>query len=279
MEKFLKEIEHVMIRSKKRLIKGPVGSRKGKGFGSSLDFYGHRVYSPGDDIRKIDWKAYPRTGNFYVREFTEERQMRINIILDCSASMNFGSPNKFQLAKLLSIGLAYITVNQKDMLNIYTLDNEVKILKKDLNNKEDFYQVIELIEGLSSIGRTSLDSITHIEDIREGMTFFISDLFGKKFSNALDHLSSKNQDVVVIHLMSPQEISPGFNGEFKLLDKETGEDRRILLNKETKETYKQKTNEFIDKCKKTCDYRNVKYVFSTSDIQPVNIIAKATEVV
>ncbi|MCT4564909.1 MAG: DUF58 domain-containing protein [Maledivibacter sp.] len=279
MEKFLREIEHIIIGSRKRLIKGPRGNRKGKGLGLSHDFYGHRIYSPGDDIRRIDWKAYPRTGSFYIREFTEERQMRVNVILDCSASMDFGKPNKFELSKLLSVGLGYITLNQRDILNIYTMDNEVKLLRENLKSKDSFYGLIDLMASIVPRGRTSFDSLTHIKGLSGGMTFIISDLFDKDFLNVLDYLSSKEQDIVVIHLMSPQEIEPDFTGELKLIDKETGEYRRVLLKEGIKEIYRQKTKAFIENCKKACDSRDIKYVFSTSDMQPIDIIAKATEVI
>ncbi|SKC45795.1 DUF58 domain-containing protein [Maledivibacter halophilus] len=279
MEKFLQEIEQIIIKRRKRLINGQIGNRKSKRIGSSQDFYGHRIYNPGDDTKKIDWKAYPRTGKFYIREFTAQKQMEINIILDCSGSMDFGNPNKFQLAELLSIGLAYISINQRDKLNIYTINKDVEILRKNLNNKYDFYELLNLIKDIKPKGETNFYSLSSIEKIKEGVTFIITDLFGKNFSDILDYLSSKKQDIIVIHLMAPQEIKPDFSGELKLIDKETGESRKILLTQGIKEKYKKKIRNFIEDNKKICDYRDVKYVFSPSDSQPINIIAKAVEVI
>ncbi|SHJ87635.1 DUF58 domain-containing protein [Paramaledivibacter caminithermalis] len=278
MEEFLREIEHLIISTKKRLITGAVGNRKGKGLGSSHDFYGHRIYIPGDDIRRIDWKAYVRTEKFYVREFTEEREMKVNIILDSSASMDFGIPNKLNTAKMITLGIAYITLNQLDSLSIYTINEKIEILREDIKGKYNFYQLINPIKEVKGKRKTEFGLLKGFRSLRYGKTFIISDLFSKNLSLALDYLCSKGQDIVVLHILAPEEINPNYNGEIKLIDIETNENRMIQVDKIINDIYIKKIKKFVEKNKEICQCRDVKYVYSTTDMDYISILHKITEV-
>lgn len=277
MEQFLREIDHLMISARKKMIKGPIGNRRGKGLGNSMDFYGHRPYIPGDDIRKIDWKAYARTEGFYVREFTEERQMKINLVLDCSASMDFGIPNKLDTAKMIVLGLSYIALSQLDILSIYTVNERAEIFSENIRGKENFYELIPFINSIEPKGTTRLDSLGFLDNFPQGKTFIISDLFSTDIETTLDFLCANDQDVVVLQLLSKEEIDPDYNGMLKLVDNETYKNIRIQVNKRIKDIYKTKINHFIEKCKRICDQRDVKYVFSTSDMPYTNILFNMTE--
>ncbi|MCT4592889.1 MAG: DUF58 domain-containing protein [Anaeromicrobium sp.] len=275
MEKFLREIENLKISPKKKLLKGGKGNYKGKGFGNSLDFHGHREYSLGDDIRKIDWKAYAKTEKFYIKEFTEERQMHVNVIVDNSASMNFGTPNKLEIGKMISLGISYLTLNQMDNLSFYTLNNKLNNIQRNIRGKEYFYRLTQDVSNIKFEEITDFSSIFNMDTFMSGMTFIISDFFGKEIEKILDFLCSKGQEVIAIHVLSSSEIDPDYGEELKLIDMETGSVRRIQFNPKIKKLYRDKMKSFIEECKNACNTRDVKYVLAPTDTSPTKILLKA----
>ncbi|QZY55687.1 DUF58 domain-containing protein [Crassaminicella profunda] len=272
MDAFLKEIEGLKILPRKRLLKGGKGNYKGQGFGNSLDFYGHREYLKGDDIRKIDWKAYTRTEKFYIKEFTEERQMHVNIILDMSASMDFGLPNKWEIAKKYALGMSYLTLKQNDYLSFYTLNNELRSIQKNIKGKEYFYELLKIISNNQPKGVTDFSSISGVDHFMSGMTFIISDCFGNGLEKVLNLLCVGGQEVVLIHVLSADELNPNHEEELKLIDVETGDIRRIHFNDRVKEIYIRKMKAFIELCKNVCTSREVRYVLAPTDKDAVEMM-------
>lgn len=275
MDKFLREIEPLIIKPYKKILKGGKGNYKAGGFGNSLDFYGHRKYMPGDDVRKIDWKAYMRTDEFYIKEFGEQKNMNVNIILDISSSMDFGNPNKFEIGKTLSVGISYLTLKQMDNLSIYTLNDKLNCNFKGIRGKDNFYNIMEDINNLNSSGKTNLKDILNLNNSSSGITFIISDFFDEDIETALDYLITKGQEVVMIHLLSPSEINPDYNRELKLIDKESGNIVRLSFDKNIKQKYINKIEKFISNIKEKCSQREIKYIFAQTDTTPVNILSKS----
>lgn len=273
MERFLREIECFKVMPRKKILKGGKGNYKGQGFGNSLDFYGHREYILGDDIRKIDWKAYMRTEKFYIKEFTEERQMHVNVILDNSASMDIDN-NKWIVAKKIALGISYLTLKQSDNLSFYTINDKLKSIQKNVRGKEYFYELIELISKIKAEGITNFYKATHLENNMDGITFIISDFFGEKIEKVLDFLCSKGQEVVCIHILAPSEINPDYEEELKLIDIETGNIRRIQFNNKVKEVYMKKIKSFIEDIKNNCSLRESRYILAPTDIYPSKIMMK-----
>ncbi|QXM05248.1 DUF58 domain-containing protein [Crassaminicella indica] len=274
MDAFLKEIEKLNILPRKRLIKGGKGNYKGQGFGNSLDFYGHREYAVGDDVRKIDWKAYSRTKKFYIKEFTEERQMHVNIILDYSASMDFGIPNKWEVAKKFALGMSYLTLKQNDYLSFYILNDEMKSIQKNVKGKEYLYELLKTISQSKAKGSTDFQCISNVDFFMSGITFIISDCFGEGLEQALNILCVGGQEVVLIHVLSPDELNPSYEDELKLVDMETGAIRRIQFNDKVREIYIKKMKAFIESCKNICISRKVSYVLAPTDQNPARMMAK-----
>ncbi len=144
----------------KRAAKGGSGMHLGGGRGVSLDFYGHSAYTPGEDIRKINWKAYARTRNLYVKDFTEERQIKLGVLLDRSASMDFGSPGKWEFAVKLALGLGYLALRQGDRLSFLTVSGGFEVLKENASGLGHFYDLLKVVLRLRPAGATVQDAFT-----------------------------------------------------------------------------------------------------------------------
>ncbi|KGG81044.1 hypothetical protein Y919_03005 [Caloranaerobacter azorensis H53214] len=275
MDEFLQGIEKLSIKSRKRLISAGKGYHRGSGFGNSMDFYGHRQYMAGDDIKKIDWKAYLRTEDLYIREFIEDRQLNVNIILDNSKSMDFGSPRKWELSKMLSLGIGHITLKQMDILNVFTINDRINCVLDNIRGKDSFYKLIEILSKIEPHGKTDFTQVWNLEDLKPGITFIISDFFGNSLDSFMDYLYLQRQEIISIHILDILEIQPKFKDEFKLIDIETRDVRRIKFDRKVKEIYLNKIYNFIEKCKNVCEAREAFHVFALTNTSPNEILARA----
>lgn len=286
MEKFLKQLEYVTFNTRKTTKDGLSGNYRSNKLGNSYDFYGLRQYVNGDDIRNIDWKAFGRTEKTYIREFVEQKRLSVNIFLDNSASMDFGEPNKWNEAKMYALGLSYILLKESNKLNIYTSGDKINKRVNGFVGKNKFYDLLNIVEALTPEGINNYENINSC--VQNGqISFIISDLLyagtqenavTSSIESILNVLLEKNNQVIVIHTMCKQELNPECIGELKLIDKETGLQKRISIDNKIKMLYKNKVDRFIKNCKKQCEVKNIKYVFACTEDSPIEIILKALEV-
>ncbi|RKD21431.1 Protein of unknown function DUF58 [Caminicella sporogenes DSM 14501] len=275
MEEFLYEIENLSIRPRKRLLRGGKGHHRGSGFGNSMDFYGHRQYTVGDDIKKVDWKAYLRTEDFYVKEFIEDKQLNVNIILDNSKSMDFGNPKKWEISKMISLGIGYITLKQMDILNVFTINDGINCVLDNIKGKDSIYKLIEVLSKIEPKGKTDFTQIWNLESIKPGITFIISDFFGDSLDSFMDYLYLQRNEIISIHILDTLEIQPEFEEELKLIDMETKDVRRVKIDRNVREKYLKKIHDFIEKCKNICEAREAFHVFALTNTSPKEILARA----
>ena len=127
---FLNQLDRFHLVVKKRVTSNFVGPRKSVAAGRGLTFKDHRMYSPGDDIRLIDWKVFARTDDLYIKTFEEERNLTAHIIMDASASMGFGKPiSKFDYAAMLGVGLAYLAMRENERFQFSTFNEGLEIFQ------------------------------------------------------------------------------------------------------------------------------------------------------
>jgi len=263
---------------RKRAAKGGDGIHLGGGRGFSLDFYGHSAYTPGEDIRKIDWKAYARTGNLYLKDFTEERQINVGVLLDRSASMDFGRPGKWEFAAKLALGLSYLALKQGDRLSFLTVSDGFEALKENASGMDHFYDLLKAVPRLRPGGATVQDAFTGALGCVSGITFILSDLFNAGPEKILDYLCLRGRQAVFVHILSPDELAPPGGGELKLVDAETGRVKRIHLSTAARRQYAAKVKGFLMHAREMCSRRGGAYVFARTDEAPSAVLKRALEV-
>ena len=127
---FLDQLDRFHLVVKKRVTSSYVGPRKSIIAGRGLTFKDHRIYSPGDDIRLIDWKVFGRTDDLYIKTFEEERNLTAHIIMDSSASMGFGKPiSKFDYAAMLGVGFAYLSMRENERFQFSTFSEKLDVFQ------------------------------------------------------------------------------------------------------------------------------------------------------
>jgi uncharacterized protein (DUF58 family) len=197
--------------------------------GLSIEFAEYRRYEPGDEPKRIDWKAYARSDKFYVKEFEDETNMDAHIILDASASMGFGSEGqltKWQYGGTMAASLAYIFQRQKDAVGLVVLDEEIRVEMQAKNTRGHLIQVIGEMERVKPSRRTRLADALHrvaAKVKRRGMRILISDLLDDPADvlSALQHLQFGGNDVIVFHTLDPAELRFDFEGPSLFLEPET----------------------------------------------------------
>ncbi len=198
--------------------------------GFSVEFAEHRQYMPGDPVRHIDWKVYGKTQRYYIKQFEEDTNLKAWILLDTSASMFYGSGSitKFAYASYLAAALTYLMLKQRDATGLMLFDNQVREKLVPRSVWSWFYRILEKIDNVTPGTTTDLSASLHnlAESInRRGLIILISDLFDEdeKLLSALQHFRHLKHEVIVFHVLDPQETRFDFKRETKFRDLETGE--------------------------------------------------------
>jgi len=197
--------------------------------GSSVEFAEYRKYVPGDDLRRLDWRAYGRSDRFYVREFEADTNLRCCFILDTSGSMGFGSQGvtKIEYARRIAGTLGYLASQQGDAVGLTAAADGVVRDLPPRRNAAHLRLVLDLLEEARPHGPTQLAAVLHelAETIRQrSMIIILSDLFiePKLLAGCFQHLRFRRHDVTVFHLLDPLELNFQFRRPMRFVDMEGG---------------------------------------------------------
>jgi uncharacterized protein (DUF58 family) len=197
--------------------------------GASVEFAEYRRYVPGDDIRRLDWRAYGRTDRYYVKEFEADTNLRMCLVLDTSGSMGFGSTDvsKIEYARRMVGSLAYLAVQQGDAVGLTCIAEEIVRTLPPRRTPAHLRGIFDILENTSAMGDTQLVSRLHEfaeTTCQRALVVIISDLFIEPslLREAFDHLRFRKHDVSVFHLLDPQEYSFDFRRPTRFVDMEGG---------------------------------------------------------
>ena len=258
-EDFFKKLNKINMHINFKLSSGTQGGRKSKAKGVSVEFSDYREYAPGDDFRRIDWNAYGRFDKFFVKVFMEEREGVFNFFIDRSKSMDYGEINKKETALKVVGALSYIALNNLDRVNINTMESgTIKSLKSATGNK-GFQRILKELESMEFDGATDLSqSIKKRNLASRGISIVVSDFLNnnglESLEDGLKYLAFKKQEIILVQILSDEEINPQFNNEITFIDSETGENLKMSLTpsviKDYKNSLKKYNNEIESLVKK-----------------------------
>ena len=241
---FLTRLEYLAIVSK-RVFRGQLlAQRRTKQMGSGIEFSEHREYTTGDDLRYLDWNIYARHGDLLLKRFQEEQDLHVYLMLDCSRSMAFGNPAKFDLARHLVAALAYIALADLDRIAIIAWADGVVAELPVTRGKAQTLPVMRFLEELPTCGHDSnlekaVQGMLH-KGARTGLAIVVSDLFDEHgFQRGLDQLRYRRFDAHVIQLHDPKEADPALLGDAELVDIETDVARKVTVTERSLKKYRQ----------------------------------------
>ena len=254
-----------------------------KGFSS--EFAEHRQYVPGDDLRALDWRVYGRSDRYYVKEFTEETNLRATILLDASGSMGYTGDraakldnervSKFDCARHLAAMLTYLLIHQQDAVGLVSFDTEVRRYLPPRSRGSQMRRIMEHMSDLEPRGETDLATIFH--DIAEripkrGLVIVLSDLFdnAEAITKALHHFRYRFHEVLVFHVMAEEELDFPFSSFTEFFDLEEEMEQIPVNPAAVRAQYLERVNQFIDTLARECGRMKTDYI-------PVNTSEDASE--
>jgi uncharacterized protein (DUF58 family) len=203
--------------------------------GISQEFAAHRPYIAGDEVRRVDWRVYARTERLYVKEFEEETNAPVRLLLDTSASLGYAprDVSKLDYARYLAAALSYLAIRQNDRVGLVCLDAEARERIQARGGRRHLYTLLAALERVRAEGETRLSTLILREAAqwkRRGLVILISDLYDRpeEITAALTRLRRAGQEVIVFHLLDRAERLLDYEGTREFRDLETGE--RLLAD-------------------------------------------------
>jgi uncharacterized protein (DUF58 family) len=243
------------------------GLHRSRAKGFSVEFEAHREYSPGDEIRRIDWKALGKFDRYFIKEYEDETNLRAYLCLDTSASMDYASDNgvtKFDYGCTLTASLAYLILRQQDAAGLVTFSNRIENFVPPRAKRDYLTQILHALETRGPAGETNVGRI--LEDVagqikRRGLVVLVSDLLDEpeQILKSLRLFRFKGNDVIVFHLLDPAELELPFDGNTLFEDMEVSDLRVVADPRAIRETYRQVVDEFVREMRKQCHDSAIDY--------------------
>jgi uncharacterized protein (DUF58 family) len=248
------------------------GIHRSRSKGFSVEFEEHREYSPGDEIRRIDWKALGKFDRYFIKEYEDETNLRAYLLLDTSASMDYSSDgfSKFDYGCTLTASLAYLILRQQDAAGLVTFSNRIENFIPPRAKRDYLTQIVHALENQRPGGETNVGRI--LEEIagqikRRGIVVLVSDLLDEpaQILKGLRLFRFKGNDVIVFHILDQAELDLPFEGNILFEDLEAANLNVIADPRAIRQTYRQVVEEFTGQMRKECHDSSIDYqLISTS---------------
>ena len=248
-----------------------------KGF--SIEFAEHRQYTPGDEIRHIDWRAYGKTDRYYVKEYEEETNLKAYLLVDASASMGYKGkgkgPTKFQYAQYVAASMAFMMLHQMDAVGLISYDTKVRSLIPPKANPKHLLQLIRSLEATEPGGETAMAPIWHElaghHLKRRGLVIILSDFFDQidDLIRALQHLRHRHHEVVLFQVLAPEELEFPFSRMTQFRNLERLDDRLLVDARRLREEYLKNFAAFREQLRQRVGRMHIDYHLLRTD-EPVD---------
>jgi uncharacterized protein (DUF58 family) len=200
----------------RQLMDGYVqGMHRSPHIGVALDFAQHRQYVPGDDVKRIDWRAFAKTERYYIKQYEQTTNLRATVVLDASASMAYqgqgDAMSKFRYGQFIAACLAYLILHQQDSAGLITFDSKVREFIPPRSAPSHLMRILQTLDETKPREESGIAPLLHdvAERIsRRGLVIVISDLFddAKPLIESLHHLRHKRHEVILLHVMAHDEL-------------------------------------------------------------------------
>ena len=271
----ISKLENLQIKAKKVVEGFIVGLHKSPYHGFSVEFSDHRAYGPGDEIRHIDWKLWAKTNRFFVKRYEEETNLKAHLIIDQSNSMAYSSHSitKLEYSKILAASFSYMLIKNQDAVGMYLFDSKVKKSILPRSTRSHLSVLLSEMEKIIPQKDTNIARALHEcadKTNKKGLVILISDLMDEQEDvlTGLKHFLYKGHEVIVFHILDPQEINFDFDERVRFKDLELGTDI-ITDPRQIKQTYQENMNQFIDFYRQNCGKNRIDYI-QISTNQPLD---------
>lgn len=276
--KFLAKLERLSLGVEQDLVRGLMGEHLARRHATGIEFADYRRYSPGDDLRRVDWNAYARLGSLHVRQAQAEYETTLYLLVDASPSMDFGRPSKFLAARRLAAALGYVALTHLDKVVLSapgSAEREQPAAGKSLKGKAEAGELFRYLQGLRTGKQATFDELL-VEWAAEGaqgrMAVVISDLLLDGYRDGLKYLVGAGFGVAVLHVLSPEELKPPREDNLELIDSETGRKLELHLAEESLAAYHKRLLQWLADTEEWCRNNGVGYLLVGSDLDTERVL-------
>lgn len=293
-EPSLRRLEQLALVAERVRVGQLKGERRSTRRGSSIEFADYRAYMPGDDLRRLDWNVLARIERPFTKLTKEEEDLAIHVLVDTSRSMNWPPPaddsatdygytstNKLVYALRLAGGLGHIALAGGDLLTVTLLDGQPDRHWGPFRSQQNSWRLIEFLEAHLRVADSAhgekLSSITDLNFAlstyarrarRPGLTFLLTDLFSPAgYTKGIDALLQAGHEVVLLQILSPDEIDPALDGDLKLIDSESGTPVEVTVDRVMRAQYRERLAAWQSDVQAYARQRHVHFVPISTEVQ------------
>ncbi|MDH5606768.1 MAG: DUF58 domain-containing protein [Anaerolineae bacterium] len=239
------------------------GERRSTRQGKSTEFADYRDYVPGDDLRQLDWNIYARHDRPFIKLMEDEQDLAVYIVVDGSKSMDWGESdeNKFTYARRLAAGFGVIGLFTGDQVWVDVFGTKTKL--GPIRGDKNLLRLLEALEVSRSTGEIDLykESLQfNASRKKPGLLILISDLlFPAGYQEGLKRLQGDGHEIILLHTLSQEELVPSLNGEFRLIDCETGSPQEVKIDRSMQKLYIDRISAWQHEIREFCLQRQIRY--------------------
>ena len=241
-EAFLRQLERLLVLMRSPVRGGLKGGRRSVKRGQSVEFADYRDYTLGDDLRQLDWNVYARLERLFVKLFIEEEDVTVTLLVDASASMTAGRPSKLLFAKRAAAALGYIALASEDRVTVSALTGRASRRRAAMRGSGRIFRLLSDLSAVEpSVGPTDLLAAARHAAAQlhgRGVVILLSDLLDPAADRVIRELAATGSELIVLHILSPEELEPQLEGDLRLVDVETGAGVDVTVDLPTLDAYK-----------------------------------------
>jgi uncharacterized protein (DUF58 family) len=274
----LQRLDSVALLTRRPMATGRPGRRRSPLAGSSMEFADYRRYAPGDDFRRIDWRAYARLERLFLRVFEAEENITVTVLIDCSDSMSHGTPSKAALASTLVAALSYIALKCEDRVILGALTDRLASFRRVGSGKNAIWTVGEFLNRLPRSGTTDLNRALY--DLGRvisspGLTIVISDFLAPGgYQTGLRAVRQLRQEVALLHILSPDELEPDIQGDWRLRDSEGSGTIEVSVSPNVLHAYRERLAAFTQELASFAHDHAMTYSLIPSDTAIIDVVQR-----
>lgn len=268
----LSSISHLEIHARQAVEGAVSGMHHSHLMGRNVEFSEHRPYNPGDELRHIDWRVFAKTDRFHVKQFEEDTNLRSQILVDLSGSMWFGEETtKALYSQQLAAALSYLILHQGDSVGLATFDEDVTGYLPPRNRREQWSNILETLAMTEPNAHRSnisgaMDMMRELVKKR-GIFILISDLIEEpeRVLQSLSVLQKMKQDIIVFHVLAPEELDLPYRGTIDFSGAEGEDDALRTAPKKLRAGYRRRVDSFVETYRNACLEMGADYQLTRTD--------------
>jgi uncharacterized protein (DUF58 family) len=270
---FVRELGLLRRRLKVDVRSGATGERVARRRGGSAEFQEHRPYAPGDDLRRIDWAAFARSGVPVVKTFRAEEDVVVRLLIDASASLDFGNPRKIEVGRRIAAALAYLALTDSERVQLLVSGpaggRGLAVVGEPVRGRGALHRVLRELSQIEAKGAGSLAAaLRGVSEraLRPGLLVVLSDFFDPgPIADELGRLRAQGHSLALVQVLSRMELEPEFEGDLGLVDAETETELSVTMDAAAIEAYLARLAGLVEELRATARRLSGRYVRALTD--------------